>query len=163
MYLELPERVKKSNTGEKGRPEIFLDMDQIRSYMQAGCSAPSIAGFLKIDRKTLYKKVEEKWGKSFGECLDDFKDEGRDLLKFAQFKKALDGNVPLLIWLGKQLLGQRENHQEMTISKENKENIERLLAALAPKASVTTALAAEKQEEIGQSATVTATSAEVTG
>jgi hypothetical protein len=42
------------------------------------------------------------------EAFDRGKEKGKSSLRRAQFKSAIDGNATMLIWMGKQLLGQRD-------------------------------------------------------
>lgn len=57
-------------------------------------------------------------------------------LKRKQYDVAMDGSVPLLIWLGKQYLGQKDNH-ELDLSKIPNETlsaeVERRIALLGNK------------------------------
>jgi hypothetical protein len=63
-----------------------------------GVSKPTFEQFLARN-----KKAEEAFEKGKG--------AGKITLRRAQFKAALDGNAAILIWLGKQFLGQRDKHE----------------------------------------------------
>jgi hypothetical protein len=46
--------------------------------------------------------------RNFADTIKKGKDKGRMSLRRLQFEKAQSGNTTMLIWLGKQLLGQKD-------------------------------------------------------
>jgi len=85
-----------------GRPEkVFTDeeKEQIRRLSEIFSSQEDIAYVMGINRTTLLKHPE---------LMNEGKARGRVKLRRAQMEKALEGNPALLIWLGKNLLGQQE-------------------------------------------------------
>jgi hypothetical protein len=64
---------------------------------------------LRSRDKTLTKWcIEDTYDKSFSDIYKSLSEGGKSSLRRWQFKKAQDGSVPMLIWLGKQYLGQRD-------------------------------------------------------
>lgn len=59
-----------------------------------------IASFFNCDESTIRKK--------YSDIVKKGKELGKGRLKDAQLAKALEGNATMLIWLGKQYLGQTE-------------------------------------------------------
>jgi hypothetical protein len=67
-----------------------------------------IAGLLGIHPNTLYEACKEKYNLSFSEYSAQKKAEGKELLRAKQFQVAMEGDKTMLVWLGKQHLGQKD-------------------------------------------------------
>jgi hypothetical protein len=96
-----------------GRPQAEIDWKKVDQFLQAQCDGTSIAGILGIHPQTLYNKVVEKYAEqysisNFTEYQKIKRAEGRELLRAKQFDTMMSGNVTMQIWLGKQLLGQKD-------------------------------------------------------
>ena len=89
-----------------GRPKKFdLDVAQVEQLASFGCTNTEIASFFNCSDTTLTR--------NYGENLIKGRDAGKIRLRQYQWKAAKNGNVAMLIWLGKQLLGQSDK-QEIT-------------------------------------------------
>ena len=64
------------------------------------------AAALDVSRETLERFLGKH--KKAEEAFESGKSDGRISLRRAQFKAALGGNPTMLVWMGKQLLGQRD-------------------------------------------------------
>jgi hypothetical protein len=97
-----------------GRPEIPLDWAKIDRLLSAGCPGTEVASHFNIHPDTLYNRVQEKYGVTFTAYSAEKKQKGHSLVRVKQFYKAVDGegDTSMLIWLGKNLLGQRDSHIE---------------------------------------------------
>lgn len=115
-----------------GRALIPIDWTYVEKSLQACCSGVSIARTLGIHEDTLYRRVEEKYGMPYVAFVASMREKGDDMLRNAQMEKALEKDNTMLIWLGKNRLKQRDQFHDITISKDQKEAIDKLLAALAP-------------------------------
>lgn len=92
-----------------GRPLIELPQDQFESLCKLIPTLPEAAGFFKVSEDTIERWCVRTYGVNFAEVLKRFSAETRVSLRRKQLSKALeDGDRTLLIWLGKQLLGQKE-------------------------------------------------------
>lgn len=95
-----------------GRPEIPIDWDKVNDLLEADCDGASIARSIGIHPDTLYNRIEEKYKVKYSDYSAYIRQKGCDLLKKAQFDKALGrtdkGDNTLLIWLGKIRLKQKE-------------------------------------------------------
>ena len=101
----------------RGRPKAVINWDEVDKYLQAQCDGAKIASLLGIHPNTLYLACEEKYKINFSEYSAQKRGEGKELLRARQFKAAMDGDKTMLIWLGKQYLGQREKSDSaITIS-----------------------------------------------
>ncbi len=68
-----------------------------------GCTGDEIATVVGCCRDTLYAR--------FSDTLKKGQDQAKASLRRMQWKAASAGNVTMLIWLGKNLLGQSSNHE----------------------------------------------------
>lgn len=90
-------------TGEprgRGRPRIELDRSQLVAFARAGCTNEEIAGAFGVSEETLSNNYSEE--------LRLGRADGRVSLRTTQMMLAEHGNVNMLIWLGKQYLGQAD-------------------------------------------------------
>lgn len=106
-----------------GRPKLILDLRQIEAAAAIGCTQEEIGFLVGCSDRTLQKRADCREAMSKGSA------RMRTSLRRLQWKKANEGNVAMLIWLGKQILGQKERVEE-TIREEVVE-IERI----APKST----------------------------
>lgn len=90
------------------------DIEQMKALARCHCTDEEIAAFMGCGEMTLKRH--------FGPLLKEFRKSGQANLRAKQYQLAMGGNVPLLIWLGKQLLGQRENAFDKRMEDEAKEN-----------------------------------------
>ena len=89
-----------------GRPRKHnLDTKQVEQLAGFGCTDTEIASFFNISRTTLERNYEQYMTKG--------RESGKIRLRQMQWASAKKGNVAMLIWLGKQLLGQSDK-QEIT-------------------------------------------------
>ena len=86
-----------------GRPRIVLTAEQSRQLdelARIGCTHEEIAGVMAISADTLVRR--------FAERIKAQRENGRSSLRHAQWQAALGGNPTMLIWLGKNELGQTD-------------------------------------------------------
>lgn len=95
-----------------GRPFAVIDWKKVGRYLQAQCKTTEIAGLLGIERDTLYNRclLDNKMEYSAWSALK--KAEGLELIRAKQFDTAMAGDRTMLIWLGKQLLGQKDQVEQ---------------------------------------------------
>lgn len=95
--------------GIVGRPRKEVPQDELEKLCAIQCTADEICGFYGIHLDTLNARVKE-WGyANFSDYFKKHSQAGKVSLRRAQYKNALNGSVPMQIWLGKQVLGQSEN------------------------------------------------------
>jgi hypothetical protein len=83
-----------------GRPLLKIDPDQVAKLAAINCSYAEMAAVLDCDESTLTKR--------FSQVIQKGRSSGRMSLKRKQYEMAMQGNVTMLIWLGKQLLDQTD-------------------------------------------------------
>jgi hypothetical protein len=89
-----------------GRPLIKIDPATVGTLAGIGCSNKEIAAVVGCSVDTLADR--------FSMEIEKGKENGKTRLRKKQFELALGGNVALLIWLGKQMLGQAEKVEAKT-------------------------------------------------
>ena len=95
---------------KRGRPNIQIDLKQVERLAELFCTDEELAHGLGISVDTLARR---KSSPKFAELLAKGKAKGKTSLRRKQYHVALGGNVTMLIWLGKQHLGQVDR-QEVT-------------------------------------------------
>ena len=96
-----------------GRPKANIDWHKVDNLLKAQCDGVGIAGILGIHPNVLYEACKEVNKLSFSEYSAQKKSEGKELLRAKQFETAMNGNVTMQIWLGKQHLDQKDR-KDMT-------------------------------------------------
>ena len=89
-----------------GRPKKKLDYEIVSKLASIQCTEEEIASVLDVSVRTLQRDRE------FCRVYKKSLEAGRISVRRAQFKKALAGDTSMLIWLGKQLLGQKDQRKE---------------------------------------------------
>lgn len=91
-----------------GHPVLPINWDEVDRYLQAGCSGAQIAALVGVSPDTLYRRCQTERGANFSVVLQEKRAKGEALLHAKQFSEAMRGDRGMLIWLGKQRLGQRD-------------------------------------------------------
>jgi len=85
------------------RPRLQLDEDQIKLLAGIGCPVDEIALVLGCSKRTLETR--------YCALIETGRADVRKSLRRKQVEMALKGDRTMLIWLGKQLLGQRDEQR----------------------------------------------------
>ena len=97
-----------------GRPAAIIDWKAVDRLLQAGCAGTQIAARLGIRAEVLYDGCQREHKTDFTEYSRQKKEHGETLLHEQQFALAMKGNLGMLVWLGKQRLGQKERSASET-------------------------------------------------
>ena len=79
---------------------IEINEDHVLKLAQLQCTDTEIAAFFECSRDTIKRR--------FSAVIQQGRDKGKLSLRRMQFRAAEDGNAAMLIWLGKQYLGQSD-------------------------------------------------------
>lgn len=90
------------------RKPIELDWNVVEALCSVRCTKVEIAATLKVSEDTVDRCIKRKYRMTFSEYYDKHSATGTIALRRKQFQLALSGNPTMLIWLGKQTLGQTE-------------------------------------------------------
>ena len=85
----------------RGQNQKVVDPDEVYRLAKISCTMEEMSHFFGIDRETL------KY--NFLPYIQRAESELRQMLRARQIEVALDGNPTMLIWLGKNMLGQSDN------------------------------------------------------
>jgi hypothetical protein len=97
---------KQGHQGEGGgRPRFEIDYEAVKKLAALQCTQVEVASFLGCHVNTLLK--DEKFMEIYKSGIDN----GKMSLRRHQWKALEDGNTTMLVWLGKQYLGQREKNE----------------------------------------------------
>ena len=96
-----------------GRPKANIDWKRVDHLLTCQCDGVGIAGILGVSADTLYRACQEEHNIGFADYSAQKKSEGKELLRAKQFETAMNGNVTMQIWLGKQYLDQKDR-KDMT-------------------------------------------------
>lgn len=103
-----PKKTTKKTGKKMGRPKIIIDYKKLGMLLEAGANGTSIADMMGVNEKSLYRRVKIDTKMTFEEYKRQKREKGLDSLRVKQYEVAIKGNVSMLIWLGKQYLGQKE-------------------------------------------------------
>lgn len=95
---------KRGILGE-GKPSIVIPYEQVRKLARLQCTQQEIADYLDISVDTLQR--DERFMELYRRGMN----HGRMSVRRAQYRAMLQGNQTMLVWLGKQYLGQRDHHE----------------------------------------------------
>jgi len=86
-----------------GRPLLKIDPKMVERLAKLHCTQTEITTILGCDRKTIYNR--------FSPASEKGHQVGNVRLRRLQWKAAARGNATMLIFLGKQYLGQSDRHE----------------------------------------------------
>ena len=115
--LTITGRKRKANSG---RPRVTWDeaqWRQIDGMCAIQCTESEIAGVMNVSTDTLERIVKDEWGINFAEYYKQKSDKGKMSLRRLQWKSAEAGNVAMQIFLGKQMLGQKEKAEAESVER----------------------------------------------
>ena len=93
---------------KSGRPQFPIDWDTVDGMCAIQCTGEEIAGVLGCSYDTLVRAIKREKELTFAEYFAQKSADGKMSLRRKQFNAALEGNSTMLIWLGKQWLGQTD-------------------------------------------------------
>jgi len=88
---------------QMARPKKKIDYVLVKKLSAIHCTQEEIAAVLELSVDTLQRDAK------FNELYNQERQRGRASLRRMQWKLAESGDRTILIWLGKQILGQRDN------------------------------------------------------
>ena len=89
------------------RPKKVIDPTEVEKLAAMHCSNTEIAAFFDVSVDTIERR--------FAGIISKGKERGKSKLRRLQWESATKGNVTMQIWLGKQLLAQRDHIETPTI------------------------------------------------
>lgn len=91
-----------------GRPRSEISMELLTELVEIQCTAEECAKVLGVSSDTIDRRLKEEGFAGFAEFYEKNAEGGKASLRREQWKLARNGNATMLVWLGKQWLGQRD-------------------------------------------------------
>lgn len=101
---------RKPTGNPNGRPLTEIDKREFEGCCKILCTKDEICDIFSIDEKTLTAWCEREYGMGFSDTYKKLSANGKKSLRRKQFELA-DTNATMAIWLGKNILGQRDEVQ----------------------------------------------------
>lgn len=93
---------------KNGRPYFPIDWETVDKMCAIQCTGEEIAGVIGCDYDTLNAACKREAGCGFSDYFAKKSASGKMALRRKQYTTAMDGNPTMLVWLGKQWLGQTD-------------------------------------------------------
>jgi hypothetical protein len=90
------------------RPRIAIDPVAFKKLCGLQCTLEEIAAYFECSPDTIERWSKRTFKKKFEDIFSTLSASGRSSLRREQFRLALKGDRTMLIWLGKQYLGQTD-------------------------------------------------------
>lgn len=99
--------------GERGPLPTSINWDEFEKLVSYQCTQEEIADFFGVSVDTLDRACQRDLGLKLAEVWDKKKNLGRVKLKKIQFDLAEQGSAAMAIFLGKHLLGQKDEYDDL--------------------------------------------------
>lgn len=90
------------------RPQKTIDWEDFDKLCGLQCTGEEIAAFFDIDYDTLNAICKREKARSFSEYFGQKSKSGKIALRRRQYQSAMEGNPTMMVWLGKNWLGQTD-------------------------------------------------------
>lgn len=94
-----------------GFPVIPIDWEQFDKLCALHCTLEEFANYFNCSIDTIEDRVLKEHGVRFSDYLRQKSGSGKISLRRKQYQTAMSGNVTMMIWLGKQWLGQSDKQE----------------------------------------------------
>jgi hypothetical protein len=88
-----------------GRKPVKIDLEQLEKLCGLQCTDAEIAAWFHVSTRTIENRRKHR---TFAEAMERGRAKGRISVRRHQMKLLEAGNATMAVWLGKQLLGQRD-------------------------------------------------------
>lgn len=129
-------KVGETEPQKRGRPPKAIDIEKLRSLAAIHCTDEEIASVLQISVDTLSRRKKED--PAVLEALEGGRNQGKASLRRLQWEAAKKGNAVMLIFLGKNILKQRDKFEDEGKVDSAEDAAERLRQALRAMVEVET-------------------------
>lgn len=97
--------------GKMGRPRKEVNWEEFDKLCAIQCTEEEIAAWFDMSRELLNQRCKEEYDMTFLALFGQKRQKGFSSLRRNQFKRATGGSDTMLIWLGKQYLGQKDKQE----------------------------------------------------
>lgn len=92
-----------------GRPPIPIDYEVVRRLATIQCTDAEIAAMVEMTPEGFCKRKQRD--NELLQAIEKGREQGKMSIRRMQYRAAEKGNATMLIWLGKQFLGQRDQRE----------------------------------------------------
>jgi hypothetical protein len=93
------------------RPRKELNWIELDKLCAIHATRKEIADWFECSEDTIERRCQEEFGISFASYYDQKAVNGKMSLRRKQYEQAMSGNTTMLLWLGKQYLGQSDKQE----------------------------------------------------
>lgn len=93
------------------RPKKIIDWEMVKKLCAIHCTGEEIANIVDVSYDTLERHIKTEFKMGFAEYYKKHSASGKMSLRRKQYEVAMAGNTSMLIWLGKQHLGQADKQE----------------------------------------------------
>lgn len=90
------------------RPKKIIDWETVKKLCDIHCTGEEIASIVDVSYDTLERHIKAEFAMSFADFYKKHSSNGKMSLRRKQYEVAMSGNTTMLVWLGKQYLGQTD-------------------------------------------------------
>lgn len=101
-----PKKTEEKPKNKGGRPKTELPWEKIYTMMQVGCTKAEIMYMIDTNERTFDRHCKELHNEGFAGLFNKYFSNTKMSLRRKQLECAFKGSSGMLIWLGKQYLGQ---------------------------------------------------------
>lgn len=94
-----------------GRPRKELNWEELNKLCAIHATKKEIADWFECSEDTIDRRCQEEFGVNFAVYYDQKSVGGKMSLRRKQYEQAMSGNTTMLLWLGKQYLGQSDKQE----------------------------------------------------
>lgn len=117
------------NFAMRNKKEIAISRKMFEKLAEAGATVTSFRDVYGVT--TIEKFCKLTYGLSVEDAVRQFQQKGKDKLKLAQYETAVEKRNPvMLIWMGKQMLGQSDDPAKNKIEQERNQTIRDVIDAV---------------------------------
>lgn len=109
-----------------GRPKKEIDYISLDKLCFFQCTGEECASFIEMSYESLNNKLKEDGHGGFLEYFKKKSGGGKISLRRKQWETAMSGNVPMQIWLGKQVLNQMDHARQEVTGKDGEDIVYRV-------------------------------------
>lgn len=117
-------------TSKMGRPLKEIRWEQFEELCSLQCTQSEIASVLFVSHETLARRVQDHYEDTYQNVYKKYSEGGKSSLRRFQYNLAKK-NTAMAIWLGKQWLGQKDNHEMVQVPPELIGSYQKLLEQIA--------------------------------
>jgi len=94
------------------RPRKEINRDEFEKLCSIQATLNECCCYFDVSEDTIERWCKREYEKGFAEVFAEKRGLGTVSLRRKQFEKAMNGDKTMLIWLGKQLLGQADKQEQ---------------------------------------------------